>query len=70
MGKLTGLGYKLKIKLLKEGKSQTWLAKKLDISKQLLNNCIYGESNLKLEETLEHYIELGIIIKKEDTKWK
>ena len=59
MGKLTELGYELKIKLLKEEKTQTWFAKKLGVSKQLLSNCLYGEKNLKLEEAIRNYIKTG-----------
>ena len=61
MGKLTELGYELKIKLLKETKTQTWFAKQLGVSKQLLSNCMYGEKNLKLEEAIRNYIKTGEI---------
>jgi len=58
---LTNRGYKLKIKLLQEGKSQSWFANKLGISRQQLTNVLYGEGNLRLELAIEKYIEEGVI---------
>lgn len=58
---LTELGYRLKIKLLEERKTQKWLCQQYGISKQLLSNCINGESNLLLEEAIEYYIKTGEI---------
>ena len=59
--KLTELGYKLKIKLLQEGKTQSWFAAQFGISRQQLTNVLYGESNLFLEIAMEKYIEEGVI---------
>ena len=61
MGELTKLGYELKLKLLQEGKTQSWLAKQYGISRQLLSNCLYGESNLKLRLAIEKYVKEGVI---------
>lgn len=58
---LTDRGYKLKIKLLQEGKSQSWFANELGISRQQLTNVLYGEGNLRLELAIEKYIEEGVI---------
>ena len=49
------LGFKVKVKLLEQQKTQVWLAKEIGISKQNLNNVINGARNLRLEELLEHY---------------
>lgn len=58
---LTELGYKLKIKLLNENKTQTWFAEQLGISRQLLSNVINGDANLLLEIAIEKYVEEGVI---------
>jgi plasmid maintenance system antidote protein VapI len=59
--KLTEQGFKLKIKLLNENKSQSWFASQLGISRQQLTNVIYGEGNLRLELAIDKYIEEGLI---------
>lgn len=59
--KLTEQGFKLKIKLLNENKSQSWFASRLGISRQQLTNVIYGEGNLRLELAIDKYIEEGLI---------
>jgi len=59
MGNLTELGLRFKIKLLQEGKSQVWFAKRLGVSKQLITNILYGEVNQRIEEAIKNYIETG-----------
>lgn len=57
------LGFKVKVKLLEQGKSQVWLANQIGISKQNLNNVINGARNLRLEELLQHYVKTGEVKK-------
>ena len=57
------LGFKVKLRLLEQQKTQVWLAKQLGISRQSVNNVIHGARNLKLEELLEHYAKTGEVKK-------
>jgi antitoxin component HigA of HigAB toxin-antitoxin module len=57
------LRFKIKVKLLEQGKTQTWLAKEIGCSKQNLSNVLRGNKNLKLEETLLYYIKTGKVRK-------
>jgi plasmid maintenance system antidote protein VapI len=61
MAKLTERGFKLKIKLMQDNKTQVWLARQLNITPQLITNVIYGNENLNLEIALDQYIEKGVI---------
>lgn len=60
---MDGLGYKVKIKLLEQGRTQKSLADEIGISKQNLNNVLQGAKNLRLEHLLEHYIATGEVRK-------
>lgn len=58
---LTERGFRLKIKLMQDNKTQFWLAKELGVTPQLITNVIYGDGNFNLEIALDQYIEKGVI---------